>query len=152
MRRMLALVTAIACGLAGMSTWAQQHTWVVIEAGGQERGAFVPGSAPYTKHGPSVDVFLFDRKDVRTREGQALTGFEFIGWTEGAATRVQVFALVPKNGVPNTYLPKGDARNLQRRDFASYLVVAGQPQSIAEMTALGVPPMVLRTAMREVQQ
>lgn len=63
----------------------------------------------------------------------------------------RVFALVPKDGVPNTYMPNGDAKNLQRRDFASYLVVTGQSQTIAEMTALGVPPMVLRTVMRDVQ-
>ncbi len=151
MRQVTALVVLLAWVVAGVSTGAQTQTWVVIEAGGSERGAFVPRSAPSTEGGPSVGVYLFDRKDVRTRDGQALTGFEFLGWTEGAATRVQVFALVPKDGVPDTYLPMGDARNLQRRDCASYLVVTGQSQTIAEMTALGVPPMVLRTAMRNVQ-
>lgn len=149
MRRIFALVIAVACGLAATPTGAQQHIWVVIEAGGHERGAFVSRSAPYTEGGPSVGVYLFDRKDVRTRDGQALTGFEFLGWTEGVGTRVQVFALVPKDGMPNTYLP--DPKNLRRRDFASYLVVAGQSQSIVEMTALGVPPMVLRTSMRDGQ-
>ncbi len=151
MRQTAALVVSIAWVLAGVSIGAQTQTWVVIEAGGNERGAFVPRSAPYTEGGPTVGVYLFDRQNVRTSDGQALTGYEFLGWTEGTGIRVQVFALVPKEGVPSTYTPNGDAMNLQRRDFASYLVRPGQSQSITEMTALGIPPMALRAALRDVR-
>lgn len=139
---------AIALLLSVSSTWAQERTWVTIDAAGKERGAFVPRDMPYTQGGPSVGVYLFDRQNVRTPDGQALTGFEFIGWTEGAATRVQVFALVPRDGVPNTYMPEGDPRNLVRRDFASYPLAPGQSQSIEEMRALGIEPMVLRSVVR----
>jgi hypothetical protein len=105
---------------------------------------------PYTQGGPSVSVYLFDNHSVRTADGQALTGFEFIGWTEGTATRVQVFALVPKEDAPNVYLPGGDPRNLMRRDFASYLLGPGQDRRIIEMGTVGVEPMVLQSVARAV--
>jgi hypothetical protein len=139
---------AIALLVSGSRTWAQERTWITITAAGTERGGFVPRDVPYTQGGPSVGVYLFDRQDVRMPDGQALTGFDFIGWREGAATRVQVFALLPKAGMPNTYLPGGDNRNLARRDFASYLVRPDGSQPIAEMSALGIPPMVLRSVVR----
>ena len=148
MRQIAALVVSIAWVLAGASTWAQTQTWIVIEAGGNERGAFVPRSAPYTEGGPTVGVYLLDRQNVRTADGEALTGFEFCGWTEGTGIRVRVFALVPKEGEQNIYMPNGDAKNLQRRDFASYLVGPEESQSITEMTTLGIQPMVLRAALR----
>jgi hypothetical protein len=151
MYRIAALIVSIAGALGGASAWAQTQTWVVIEAGGKERGAFVPRSAPYTEGGPAVGVYLSDRQNLRTRDGEALTGFEFLGWTDGTGIRVQVFALVPRDGAPNTYMPNGDASNLQRRDFATYLVGPGQSQSITEMRALGIQPMVLRAALRDVR-
>jgi hypothetical protein len=151
MRQMAALVVSITWVLAGALGWAQTQTWIVIEAGGKERGAFVPRTSPYTEGGPTVGVYLFDRQNVRTGDGDALTGFECLGWIEGTAIRVQVFALVPKTGQPNTYMPNGDAKNLQRRDFASYLVRPGQSRSITEMKALGIEPLVLRAAVRDVR-
>src|SRR5258705_12121980 len=102
MRQVAALVVSIASVLAAASISAQTPTWVVIEAGGSERGAFIPRSAPYNEGGPTVGVYLFDRQNVRMSNGEALTGFEFLGWTEGTGIRVQVFALVPKEGAPNT--------------------------------------------------
>ena len=150
MMRKVMLVPAV-CALlfaSGPSMRAQARTWIRIDADGKERGSFVPRTAPYTKDGPSVGVYLVDRQDVRTPDGRALTGFEFIGWTEGAATRVVVFALVAKDGVPNTYLPDGDAGNLTRGDFATYLLRPGDSRSITEMKALGIEPMVLRSVNR----
>ena len=128
--------------------WAQEQTWITIATSGKERGAFVPRHQPYTQGGPAVSVYLFDQKDVRTPAGEALTGFDFIGWIEGNATRVQVFALVPNDGAPNTFMPGGDSRNLIRRDFASYLLEAGQSQPIIEMRTLGIEPMVIRSVNR----
>jgi hypothetical protein len=149
MRRIaIGSVIAIALLVSGSRMWAQERTWITITVAGMERGGFVPRDVPYTQRGPSVGVYLFDRQDVRMPDGQALTGFDFIGWREGAATRVQVFALVPKSGTPNTYLPGGDSRNLDRRDFASYLVRPDEAQPIAEMSTLGIPPMVLRSVVR----
>jgi len=149
MRTSIALIVSLVCVCAGTLTFAQQQTWIVIEAGGAERGGFVPKNAPYTEGGPTVGVYLFDRQNVRMPDGLALTGFEFLGWAEGTATRVQVFALVPKESVPNTYMPNGDAKNLRRRDFASYLVASGQSQAITEMTNVGIQPMVLRATLRD---
>ena len=134
--------------VSGSLMWAQELTWVTIDAGGTERGAFVPRNTPYTQGGPSVGVYLLDRQDVRMPDGLVLTGFDFIGWREGGATRVQVFALVPKDGVPNTYLPDGDPRNLTRRDFANYLVGSGDSRAITEMRALGIDAMTLRSVAR----
>src|SRR5262245_42640947 len=140
---------AIALLVSGSSTtWTQGRTWITITAAGTERGGFVPRDVPYAQGGPSVGVYLFDRQAIRMPNGHALTCFDFIGWSEAAATRVQVFALVPKDGMPNTYLPGGDNRNLARRDFASYLVRPGESQRISEMSALGIPPMVLQSLDR----
>ena len=55
---------------------------------------------------------------------------------------------MPKGGTPNTYMPGGDHRNLARRDFATYLVRPDKAQPIAEMSALRIPPMVLRSVVR----
>ena len=139
---------AMALVLSASSTWAQRRTWITIDAAGKERGAFVPRAVPYTQGGPSVGVYLVDRQDVRMPDGRILTGLDFIGWSEGAGTRVQVFALVPKDGIPNTYLPGGDARNLVRRDYATYRLAPGQSRPIAEMRALGIEPMVVRSVAR----
>jgi hypothetical protein len=90
-----------------------------------------------------VSVYLFDRKDIRTSDGLIITGFEFIGWAEGDGTRVLVFALVPQKGAPNTYMPNGTADLLERRDFATYLILRDQGVAIAEMRDLGLEPMIL---------
>jgi ABC-type phosphate/phosphonate transport system ATPase subunit len=93
-------------------------------------------------------VYLVDRQDIRMPDGQVLTGFDFIGWREDTGIRVQVFALVPKVGVANKYLPGGDSHNLTRRQFASYLVRPDESRAITEMKALGIEPMVLRSVVR----
>jgi hypothetical protein len=139
-------VASVAIGLTAMAQ--EPQTWLVIEANGQERGGFVPKRAPYTQGGPTVGVYLFDQQNVRMQDGQALTGFEYLGWTEGTDTRVVVYALVPKEGAPNVYMPGGDAANLQRRDFATYAVASGQSQAVSEMRSLGIEPMVLRATSR----
>lgn len=122
----------------------QADTLISISAGSVERGGFIPRPVPYSEGGPAVSVYLIDHKDVRTTDGLVITGFEFIGWTEGDGTRIQVFALVPRKGAPNTYLPNGDGDLLERRDFASYRIFRDQGIAIGEMRDLGVDPMIIR--------
>ena len=88
-------------------------------------------------------VYLIDRPDVQLG-GLFVTGFEFIGWAEGDATRVMVFALVPRADAANTYLP--DRELLRRRDFASYRVAWGDSVPVSEMKSLGLEPMILTSA------
>ena len=135
--------------LAALSTTVvaqQTQTVIGITANGIERGSFIPRDTPYTQGGPAVGVYLVDRRDVRTSDGLVVTGFEFIGWTEGDGTRVQVFALVPRKGAPNTYMPNGDPDLLERRDFASYRIRSDQGIGIEEMRSLGIEPMILSSA------
>ena len=132
--------------LAALSTTVvaqQTQTVIGITANGIERGSFIPRDTPYTQGGPAVGVYLVDRRDIRTSDGLVVTGFEFIGWTEGDATRVQVFALVPRKGAPNTYMPNGNPDLLERRDFASYRILSDQGIGIQEMRSLGLEPMIL---------
>jgi hypothetical protein len=146
--KQLASLLAFA-GFLAISAVAQQPApLITISANGIERGSFVPRPTPYTQGGPAVQVYLFDQRNVRTADGLVITGFEFIGWTEGEATRVLVFALVPQKGAPNTYLPNGDADLLTRRDFATYRIGMDQEVAVAEMRGLGIEPMILaaRTA------
>jgi len=142
------LFIATALLLSASLTCAQERTWLTISTAGKERGAFVPRNVPYTQGGPSVAVYLVDQQGVRMSDGLVITGFDFVGWNEETGTRVMMFALVPKDGMPNTYLPRGDARNLVRRDFATYLVRAERSEPVKEMSALGIPPMVLRSVLR----
>jgi hypothetical protein len=130
------------------------NTWIVVKTFGTERASFVPREMPYFQGGPSVSVYLIDqrsrqpRDNVRLQDGLIVTGFEFIGWTEGDRTRVQVFALVPSKDAPNTYMPGGKPELLQRRDFASYQISRGDSVAIDEMTALNIEPMVLSAENR----
>lgn len=116
---------------------------VQVYAGGKLRGAFEPRGAPYGTDGPSVSVYL-ERRDVKTADGQVVTGLEFIGWQEGEGVRVQVFLLVPAIGVPNTYLPDGKAERLARRYFSSVLLAKGDELALSKMQELGVEPMNVR--------
>lgn len=121
----------------------QPDTFVSITAGSVQRGGFIPRTAPYTQAGPAVSVYLTDQQNVRTPDGMVVTGFEFIGWADGDGTRVQVFALVPQKGAPNTYMPDGKAESLERRDFATYRILHDQGVAVAEMRDLGIEPMIL---------
>ena len=147
--RKLTLIVVLAL-LAG-TTWVHraappEETWIVVQADGKDRAAFVPELKPYTQGGPAVSVYL-NREDVRTKDGLVVTGFEFIGWKEASTNRVMVFALIPREDATNTYMPDGDEKNLRRRDFATYTVRRGQTP-VEEMKTLGIKPMVLRAEAR----
>ena len=116
---------------------------VQVYAGGKLRGAFEPRGEPYAADGPSVSVYL-EKRDVKTADGQVLTGFEFIGWQEGQGGRVQVFLLVPAKGEANAYLPEGRAERLARRYFSSLLLAKGDEVLLGKMRELGLEPMKLR--------
>jgi hypothetical protein len=116
---------------------------VQVYAGGKLRGAFEPRGEPYATDGPSVSVYL-EKRDVKTADGQVVTGIEFIGWQEGQGVRIQVFLLVPGPGAVNTYLPNGNAERLARRYFSSVLLAKGDEVALAKMHELGVEPMKVR--------
>jgi hypothetical protein len=136
--RLVAIATASFSLLGAASAGTVQ-----VYAAGKLRGAFQPGSEPYGTDGPSVSVYL-ERRDVKTADGQVVTGLEFIGWREGEGVRVQVFLLVPAIGVPNTYLPDGKAERLARRYFSSVLLAKGDQLVLSKMQELGVEPMNVR--------
>ena len=135
----LVAISTVSLSLLG----AESAGTVQVFAGGKLRGAFEPRGAPYGNDGPSVSVYL-ERRDVKTADGQVVTGLEFIGWREGEGVRVQVFLLVPAIGVPNTYLPDGKAERLARRYFSSVLLATGDQLVLSKMQELGVEPMKLR--------
>jgi len=117
---------------------------VEIYANGERRAALTARPAPYTTNGPSVSVYLLDKKDAKTPDGRIVTGFRFIAWDEGDATRVVVFALVPRAGARNVYLPGGRDSNLARRDFSTHLIPTNGQVIVSQMKELGVAPMELR--------
>ena len=143
MARLMAVLALVGSIVSPGAAQMQSETFISITAGSIQRGGFIPRSNPYTDGGPAVSVYLLDRKDVRTGDGLVITGFEFIGWAEDDGTRVQVFALVPQEGAPNTYLPNGDHELLARRDFASYRILRDQGVAVAEMRDLGLEPMLV---------
>ncbi len=117
---------------------------VQILANGKLRAAFTPQTAPYSTGGPSARVSLFDRQDVKTADGQAVSGFEFVGWREGKGVRVKVFVLVPGKGEANAYIPGDRPERMARREFGSYLLGPTADVPVAKMKELGVAPMLLR--------
>ena len=145
MAKMMAALALVGAMVSPATAQMQADTFISITAGSIQRGGFVPRLTPYTQGGPAVSVYLFDQRNVRTSDGLVITGFDFIGWAEGDGTRVQVFALVPQKGAPNTYMPNGTAESLERRDFASYRILPDQGVPVAEMRALGVEPMLLHS-------
>ena len=130
------LVGAVVAGASAVGT-------VHVYAAGKLRGAFEPADKPYGTDGPSVSVYL-EKRDVKTADGQVVTGLEFIGWQEGHGVRVRVFLLVPAQGAANTYLPEGKAERLERRYFDSVLLAKGDQVALGKMQELGVEPMKLR--------
>ena len=143
MARLMTVVILVGLMNVPASAQMQADRYISISAGALQRGGFIPRTTPYTEGGPAVSVFLFDQRNVRTSDGLVITGFEFIGWAEGDGTRVLVFALVPRQGAPNTYMPNGDFDLLERRDFASYGILRDQGLPVAEMRDLGIEPMIL---------
>jgi len=149
MRKSIPIIIAT---LIAVATWthlgAGPETWIVVKSGGKDRVAFSPATEPYTEGGPAVRVFL-EKTDARTRDGLVVTGFEFIGWKEASTNRVLVFALIPRDGAPNTYMPDGDEKNLRRQDFAALTMRDGQTLPIEGMKVLGIEPMILRATVRK---
>jgi hypothetical protein len=119
-----------------------------ILTNGQRRGGLTPRSEPYASGGPSVAVYLTDQKNVKTMDGQAVTGFEFTAWREGKGTRVMVAVLIPRSGAPNTYLPGGKRENLARSEFATHFLEEASELRVTKMQELGVAPMVLRSSAK----
>lgn len=143
MARLMAVLVLVGSLVSPGAAQMQSDTFISITAGSIQRGGFVPRLTPYTQGGPAVSVYLFDQRNVRTSDGLVITGFEFIGWAEGDGTRVLVFALVPRNGTPNTYMPNGTDDLLTRREFATYRILRDQGVAVAEMRDIGVEPMIL---------
>jgi hypothetical protein len=74
----MVLIAALIVGAsAQLGAASEQETWIVVQSDGEERAAFVPAKEPYTEGGPAVSVYLRS-KNVRTKDGLVITGFEFI--------------------------------------------------------------------------
>ena len=116
---------------------------VQIYADGKLRGAFEARGEPYASDGPSVLVYL-DQQGVKTADGLAVAGFDFIGWPEGQGVRVQVLLLVPAKGEAESFIPEGKTERLARRYFISVLLAKGDEVVLSRMRELGVTPMKLR--------
>jgi len=137
----VALLVTLSVGAAAQTP----DTLVSIAVAGAQhptqRGSFIPRLAPYFEGGPSVSVYLPSGQDVRTADGLTIIGFSLMGWAEGDATRVRLLALVPRSGAPDVDL-RYRSEFLERRDFASYRIAAGETIRM-EMRGLGLEPMVL---------
>ncbi len=141
---MRALGRAVAISVAALSLVGAGSTGTVqIYADGKLRGAFEPRGEPYASDGPSVLLYL-EKQDVKTADGQVVTGFEFIGWPAGQGIRVQVLLLVPAKGEADSFLPEGRAERLAHRYFTSVLLAKGDEVVLSKMQKLGVTPMKLR--------
>lgn len=129
-------------------------TTVLIRVAGTQHasqaGSFIPSPVPSIQGGHSASVYLLSGQDVRTTDGLRIIGFSFVGWVEGDATRVQVFALVPRGGAPDVDL-RYRPELLDGREFASYRISAGETIAITEMRSLGIDPMMLTSrSFREI--
>jgi hypothetical protein len=98
--------------------------------------SFVPRDRPYTQGGPSAGFHVAEDAGAHTADGRIISGIEVIGWHEGDAIRVLVFALVPREGEPNRYTT--DGKVLARVDAGTYLLIPGHAQALDELSALGV--------------
>lgn len=145
--RLVLLCTVVAlCGPAG-TLGAQSRSWVVATVSGQERAAFVPQGEPYLSGGPAVAVPVPAGQLVRLPSGEAVEGFEFIGWHEGDALRVVVRALIPLDPrEPPPALPKQD--RVERRQVATLLLRPGTRVAVERMRQLGATPVELQVVER----
>jgi hypothetical protein len=121
---------------------------VSVERNGKVCVTMQPRPTPPQLEGQQAGAcYLFDEKDVRDQDGDAVTGYAFYPWNEGSKTVVRVFSLVPAAGAPNRYLANpGDdpEKTLRLKRLADYTISPGRPIPIDEMKKAGLAPMIMR--------
>ncbi len=146
-RRLVLSCTVVAlCGPTAM-LGAQSQSWVVATVSGQERVAFLPPREPYTSGGPAVSVPMLAGQMVRLPSGEAVEGFEFIGWHECDAIRIVVRALIPRE-LERALAARHDDDRLERRQVATLLLRPGATVAVERMRELGATPVELKSVER----
>lgn len=146
MRKQLCVIVGVLAS-ACLSTIvsAQAGAMIKVEDGKLCKIGFGPRDPP-PKPPQTAAACVVYPKDVRDHDGEVVSEIGFYAWTEGTATRVQVFLMVPAPGAPNRWLKeKGDDPKLLRlKAFATYQISLGQSKRIEELKTLGLEPWVMR--------
>ena len=144
MIKLVAVGTILGCLTAVASAQQNEIIRVTVHASTGSAAGLLARPEPYfSEGGPVAKMYLPSGTNARTRDGRSIVGFEFTAWTEGDATRGQVFALVSAtNASPDIDL-RYRADLVRRSEFASYRLRPGESVPITEMQSLGLEPMVV---------
>lgn len=142
MTKLAVLGTVLLSLTASLSGQQNDILQVFVRASNGLGATLIAGAQPYFEAGPVAKMYLPSGVDARTRDGRPIVGFEFSAWMEGDTVRGQVFALVGSSGAPNVDL-RYRADLVDRDEFASYRLRAGETMPITEMRSVGLEPMVV---------
>ena len=106
-----------------------------------------PAAKPMSYRDTSA-VFFSWNHNARDSKGRIVTGLGFRAWMSGKEARVAVYALVPRDGVPNRYLAttREGLDDLEPVPFAEFGIAVGASRKLDEMKALGMEPMLVSCA------
>ncbi|MEO7190198.1 MAG: hypothetical protein ABI051_04010, partial [Vicinamibacterales bacterium] len=93
-----------------------------------------------------LNLHVAESAHARLADGRAISGIRLIGWREGNAIRVLIFALVPRAGQPSSYTT--DPGRLTRADVATYLIGMSQTVFVDELPRIGMEPLTIRLEVR----
>lgn len=141
-------IAAGALLIAGPVTAApgvQNQAWVyVAEDGGRLWGRFLPGLEPYAPGcGPGVGS---RERGLKTVKGEPIDGLDLVGWREGEAWRVVVYAMLA--GDPDPAANRDCADSRRRHEIASVLVRPGGDAVLEKMKAVGARPWRVAVVLR----
>lgn len=144
----LASIVLVSCtSTAPPRTAAPSDEWVrVYRADGTGGAAFIPLPSAYVYDGPSVSVFVHGADVGKTALDQPVRGAKFIGWKEGDATRVTVYALL---GEPADWpemserAPRDLEESLMPVQIGVYHVTRGARVTIDALERYGMKPMTI---------
>lgn len=144
LKRIMVAAAAIAILVSACAHRSQQSDalWVGLDhpdGSGIARLGVV--STPYTQGGPSATATLPAGSGAKTQQGRVVCGVLIRAWSEADGARVQLYALVPRNEVPNEFT--SNPSDLREEEFASYHLRPGESVPIEEMSAFGTQPLHL---------
>jgi hypothetical protein len=121
-----------------------QQAWAAVSGEDEPWGRFLPGSEPYAPGcGPGVGERV---RGLKTAQGEPIDTLDLVGWKEGDAWRIVVYAMLAGAPGPAANSACDDSR--RRREIASVHVPAGREAVLEQMKTIGARPWRVAVVLR----
>ena len=146
------LVGTVVAGLVLSSTMAARPQEMVtrailVDETGQSRVGTQARKVRPRKpdSGFGTAAFVYRNHNVKDQKGRVVSGLSVVAWEDGDRVRVAVYTLVPRRGVPNTYLGQREtAGYLEMADFVEFALAVGEKRELIELSRLGLEPWTIK--------